>query len=102
MQVTARKNEWPLDNLEVIVEVTKKLAPDEIDAPTRDGAYIHGLFAEGARWDTNTNTLEDALVKQLYPPLPVVLVKSAMQSVRAPHARAAAPPRARALSLIHI
>ncbi|KAJ1635860.1 flagellar outer dynein arm heavy chain beta [Pavlovales sp. CCMP2436] len=80
MQVTARKNEWPLDNLEVIVEVTKKMLPEEIDAPTRDGAYIHGLYAEGARWDTNTNTLEDALMKQLYPPLPVVLVKSAMQS----------------------
>ena len=54
-----------------------------MEAPSRDGAYIHGLYAEGARWDTNTNTLEDALMKQLYPPLPVVLVKSAMQSVRA-------------------
>jgi len=80
MQVTARKNEWPLDNLEIVVEVTKKMLPEEIDAPTRDGAFVHGLFAEGARWDINANSLDDALMKQLYPSMPVMLVKSAMQS----------------------
>jgi hypothetical protein len=98
MQVTARKNEWPLDNLEVIVEVTKKMEPAEIDAPTRDGAFIHGLYAEGARWDVNSNTLEDALVKQLYPPLPIVLVKSAMLSVRA-RARASERGRTRRVAV---
>jgi hypothetical protein len=30
--------------------VTKK-QPDQIDAPSRDGAFIHGLTLEGCRWD---------------------------------------------------
>tara|TARA_B100000795_G_scaffold179078_1_gene135519 strand:- start:289 stop:1461 length:1173 start_codon:yes stop_codon:yes gene_type:complete len=79
MQVTARKNEWPLDKLATVVEVSKKLGPDEIDGATRDGAYIHGLYVEGARWDVGGGTLEEAVIKQLYPPMPVVLVKAATQ-----------------------
>jgi dynein heavy chain len=77
MQVTARKNELPLDRLDTVVDVTKKMSPDEIEAATRDGAYIHGLFMEGARWDINTGMLDDAILKQLYSPMPVILVKAA-------------------------
>merc|ERR1719408_458118 len=76
MQVTARKNEWPLDKLATVVDVTKK-GPEEIEGATRDGAYIHGLFVEGARWDTATGCLEEAYMKELYPKLPVMLIKAA-------------------------
>ena len=76
MQVTARKNEWALDKVEIIVDVTKK-GPEEIEGATREGAYIHGLFVEGARWDSSTNSLEEAFMKELYPKLPVMLVKAA-------------------------
>ena len=76
MQVTARKNEWPLDKLGTVVDVTKK-GPEEIEGATRDGAYIHGLFVEGARWDTSTGSLEEAYMKELYPKLPVMQVKAA-------------------------
>jgi len=79
MQVTARKNELPLDKLATVVEVSKKTSPEEIEAATRDGAYIHGLFIEGARWDTNSGMLDDAILKQLYSPMPVILVKAAPQ-----------------------
>ena len=78
MQVTARKNEWPLDKLVTTVDVTKKTA-DEVEAESREGAFIHGLYVEGARWDTAAAILDDALPKQLYPPMPVVLVKAAAQ-----------------------
>jgi dynein heavy chain len=66
MQVTARKNELPLDRLATVVEVSKKMNAEEIEAATRDGAYISGLFMEGARWDTNAGMLEEAILKQLY------------------------------------
>ena len=52
LQVTARKNEWPLDKIGFTVEVTKR-GPEEIEAATREGAYIHGLVVEGARRDSN-------------------------------------------------
>ena len=78
MQVTARKSELPLDKLAVVSDVTKK-GVDEIEAATREGAYIHGLYLDGARWDAGGGILDDALLKVLYPLLPVVLIKAATQ-----------------------
>ena len=49
MQSTARKNELPLDKMSLVCEVTKK-NKEEVTAPPREGAYIHGLFMEGARY----------------------------------------------------
>ena len=77
MQVTARKNEWPLDKLGTIVEVAKKSA-EEVEA-ARDGAYVNGLFVEGARWDLQSGVLDDAIMKQLYPQMPLLLIKAATQ-----------------------
>ena len=39
------------------IQVTKKI-PEEIGALARDGAYIFGLFLEGASWDSRTSSLE--------------------------------------------
>ncbi|CAJ0928426.1 unnamed protein product [Ranitomeya imitator] len=51
MQSMARKNEWPLDKMTLQCDVTKKNRED-FSSPPREGAYVHGLFMEGARWDT--------------------------------------------------
>ena len=75
MQVTARKNEWALDRVTTFVDVTKK-GPEEIEGSTRDGSYIHGLYVDGARWDPTNSSLDDAFMKELYPRLPVVLVRA--------------------------
>ena len=56
MQSTARKNELPLDKMSLACEVTKK-NKEEMQAPPREGAYIHGLFMEGARWDINVGSI---------------------------------------------
>jgi dynein heavy chain len=48
-QSTARKNELPLDKMSLACEVTKK-HKEEMQAPPREGACIHGLFMEGARY----------------------------------------------------
>jgi len=58
-----------------VVEVTKK-APDQIDVPARDGAYIYGNHLEGARWDSGTNSIEESRMKELYPKLPVIHIKA--------------------------
>ena len=75
-QVTSRKNDWPLNKLVTIVDVTKKMSPEEVDVQTRDGAYVFGLFMEGARWDSGAGCLEDAFMKDLYPKMPVILMKA--------------------------
>ena len=55
-QSTARKNEWPLDRMVLSVDVTKK-SKDDFNSAPREGAYIHGLFMEGARWDSQSGLL---------------------------------------------
>ena len=38
------------------VDVTKK-SKDDFNSAPREGAYIHGLFMEGARWDSQSGLL---------------------------------------------
>lgn len=45
-QTTARRNDWALDKTVIITEVTKRQS-DQIDAPSRDGAYVHGAAGRG-------------------------------------------------------
>ncbi len=40
MQAVARKQDWPLDRMCLMVEITKK-QKDEIQSAPKDGAYIH-------------------------------------------------------------
>ncbi|KAF5404064.1 Dynein heavy chain axonemal [Paragonimus heterotremus] len=75
MQQTARKNEWPLDRMVLQCDVTKKTR-EEMSAPPREGAYIHGLFIEGARWDTQTGMIAESRMKELAPAMPVIFLKS--------------------------
>ena len=75
MQTTARKNEWPLDKMCLSVDVTKKTR-EELGGAPREGAYVHGLYMEGARWDTQTGQLSEARLKELTPMMPVCFVKA--------------------------
>uniref|UniRef100_H2Y9A0 Dynein axonemal heavy chain 11 n=1 Tax=Ciona savignyi TaxID=51511 RepID=H2Y9A0_CIOSA len=75
MQSMARKNEWPLDKMVLSVDVTKK-SKEDFSHPPREGAYVHGLFLEGAKWDTQTGALLSARLKELTAPVPVVFVKA--------------------------
>nr|XP_051697525.1 dynein axonemal heavy chain 17 [Oryctolagus cuniculus] len=75
MQSMARKNEWPLDKMCLSVEVTKKNRED-MTAPPREGAYVYGLFMEGARWDIQTGVIAEARLKELTPAMPVIFIKA--------------------------
>ncbi|XP_035866411.1 dynein heavy chain 11, axonemal isoform X1 [Phyllostomus discolor] len=75
MQTMARKNEWPLDKMCLTVDVTKK-TKEEYGHPPREGAYLHGLFMEGARWDAQAGTIVDARLKELTSAMPVVFARA--------------------------
>ena len=48
----------------------------QVDAASREGAYVHGLFLEGARWDDKAGALDDSRHKELSTRLPVRAVAS--------------------------
>ncbi|CAF4801187.1 unnamed protein product, partial [Rotaria magnacalcarata] len=75
MQTTARKNEWPLDRMCLSVDITKR-TKDELGGAPREGAYIWGLYLEGARWDTQTSQLTEAKLKEITSAMPVIFVKA--------------------------
>jgi dynein heavy chain len=78
MQSTARKNELPLDKMSLACDVTKK-NKEEMQAPPKEGAYVHGLFMEGARWDINVGSIVESKLKELYPLMPVMFIKAITQ-----------------------
>ena len=53
---------------------TTKLSPGDITEYAEEGAYIHGLTMEGARWDVAEGTIKDSKPKELRCLLPVINV----------------------------
>ena len=79
----ARKNEWPLDKMCLQCDVTKKNREDMGSAP-REGAYVCGLFMEGARWDVPSGMIAESRLKELAPPMPVIFIKVTVVVVARP------------------
>jgi len=77
MQKSAQKQRLELDKLVIHTEVTRKTI-DQIDSKARDGAYVTGLWMEGARWNWNTSQIDECIPTQRdwSSPLPVVLCKA--------------------------
>jgi len=42
---------------------------------SKDGAYVHGMTLEGARWDDKSGMLDDSLHKELFAKMPVTLIR---------------------------
>ena len=74
-QSAAHTNEWRLEEVTVAVEVTRK-SPEDVSIQARDGAYIHGLFLDGASWDKATSSLEDMKGQLSIIQMPVLLIKA--------------------------
>jgi dynein heavy chain len=74
-QVTAQKNQWELDKLVTWTDVTKKLAVDEVESGSREGAYIIGMSLQGARWDTGQGMLDRSKPKEMFCRMPIMSVR---------------------------
>ncbi|CAO2583041.1 Dynein axonemal heavy chain 3, partial [Lemmus lemmus] len=69
----ARKYTIPIDHIGFEFEVTTQ--ETAMETIPEDGAYIKGLFLEGARWDRNKMQIGESLPKILYDPLPIIWLK---------------------------
>ncbi|XP_032391909.1 dynein heavy chain 3, axonemal isoform X2 [Etheostoma spectabile] len=69
----ARKYTIPIDFIGFEFEVTKN--ETHIDEKPEDGAYVKGLYMEGARWDRENMVIGESLPKILFDSLPIIKLK---------------------------
>merc|ERR1719420_704899 len=74
-QLCCQTQQLELNKLQVFTEVTKREVK-QIDTHARDGAFVTGMYLEGARWDMNANSLEDSKPKEMFTRMPVVNCKA--------------------------
>lgn len=67
---------------DTVVKTCFKLTDDYKDLITlsgrsapRDGAYVHGMYMEGARWDIQQGVILDSRLKELFPHMPVINIR---------------------------
>ena len=67
--------------MQLSVEVTKKLSENcrEILQPPREGVFIHNIYLEGAKWDTNNGYLIEAKQFELFTQMPIICVKAVIR-----------------------
>jgi len=75
MQQNAQDNNQELDKLVIQTDVTKRVLED-VDSHSRDGAYVHGMFLQGARWDTTASIVDKSKPREMFCELPVVNCRS--------------------------
>lgn len=56
----------------IILKIVSSAAP-------REGAYVHGIFMEGARWDVQQGIIMESRLKELYPSMPVINIRALTQ-----------------------
>jgi len=72
MQKNAQKTGLELDKLTISTTVTRKNL-EQTDAPARNGgAYVYGLYLEGARWNWNLGQMEESLPREMNFQMPVI------------------------------
>lgn len=71
IQNHARRNHLPIDSLSYRFEMIQLGLSDIIEKP-ETGCYIHGLFVEGARWNTEIQSLDEPFPKELFAKMPVI------------------------------
>jgi dynein heavy chain len=71
LQNYARKHGMPIDAVQFDFKVVDTPWHDIKSRPD-DGAYIRGLFLEGARWNPEAHSIDNSRPKQLYTPMPVL------------------------------
>ncbi|EPZ35039.1 Dynein heavy chain, coiled coil stalk domain-containing protein, partial [Rozella allomycis CSF55] len=73
LQNYARKFSLPIDILALDFEILDGSTNTKV--PPVDGVYVHGLYLEGARWNSETHMLAESLPKVLFDQLPVLWFK---------------------------
>merc|ERR1719355_250633 len=78
-QLCCQVQQLELNKLQVFTEVTKRDVK-QCEQHAKEGAFVTGMYLEGARWDTNANSLEDSRPKEMFTRMPVINCKAGVVS----------------------
>ena len=67
---------WALDDVCLVSEVTKFADPSAVRESSSNGAFIHGLFLEGASWSMREGKLIDSEPRKLFHPMPIIHISA--------------------------
>ena len=73
----ARRYVIAIDQIELDFEVFKTNGGLDHNVSPKDGAYVHGLYLEGARWDADNSNLTESQPKVLFTLMPHIWLKPA-------------------------
>merc|ERR1712176_704616 len=68
----ARKYQIPIDLIGFRFEIMEEETSTGITEKAEDGAYISGLYFDGARWDRENHVVNESKPKVLYDVIPVI------------------------------
>jgi len=74
VQTTCRSKGWALDKSTLYTVVTKLRNPLDVKKRLDQGCYINGLYLEGAKWSTDSDSLAYQDPKELVAELPIVQI----------------------------
>jgi len=74
VQTTCRQNKWPLDKSTLYTKVTKFTSAAQVTSRLENGAYISGLYLEGAAWDMDAGHLVQQPPKVLVQEMPILQI----------------------------
>lgn len=75
MQRTAQMQKLELDKLTILTDVTRRNL-EQTETKAREGAYVTGLYVEGARWNWQAGLLEESEPREMFCEMPVVQCKA--------------------------
>jgi dynein heavy chain, axonemal len=81
LQNYARAHRLPIDAVSFDFVVRDAQPWEDITQGPQDGAFVRGMFLEGARWCADAHGLAASRPKQLYTPLPVLHLRPARDRV---------------------
>ena len=79
LQNFSRKFKHPIDTCIWNYQVQPRTMTDPDSAPDR-GAFVTGVFMDGARWDGLANVIAESIPKQLYDAMPIIKLVPVEQS----------------------
>uniref|UniRef100_A0A7S3HTS3 Dynein heavy chain n=1 Tax=Spumella elongata TaxID=89044 RepID=A0A7S3HTS3_9STRA len=81
LQNFARKYATPIDKAEFDFRVlTRSEMKVAVDQKPKDGAYMRGLFLEGARWDFDHHFITESLPRELFIAMPFIHLEPKMRA----------------------